>query len=270
MEDAEMKAKFLDAIKDPETAAVLEAVLAPIVAAAVKAAMESKEEEIAVLREELKETKAKLDDLEQYSRKNCVNISGVPETAGESTSQLVRDLSKIINVDISPTDIDACHRIGRLTAGKPRTIIVKFARFDQRQELYAARRQLREVAAPAGGRFTAQQLEKIFISDNLTQHRQSVLYAARQLRRKGKLFAAWSDVGRLKVRVTKGGDTKHITSFDDLRGLVGSDPDLPRAEPVARPAAAAADAVAERVASVQAAPNERPPVAKGKGKRGAR
>ncbi|KAF0310062.1 hypothetical protein FJT64_018882 [Amphibalanus amphitrite] len=162
--------------------------------------------------------------------------------------------------------MDACHRIGRQTAGKPRTIIVKFARFDQRQELFAARRQLREVAAPAGGRFTAKQLEKIFVSDNLTQHRQSILYAARQLRRKGKLFVEWSDVGQLKVRVTRGGDTKHITSFDDLRNLAGSDPDLPCAESVARPAAAAADAVA----SVPAAPTERPPVTRGKGKRGAR
>ena len=50
-----MKAKFLDALKDPETAAVLEAVLAPIVGAAVRVAMESKEEEIAKLKEELKE-----------------------------------------------------------------------------------------------------------------------------------------------------------------------------------------------------------------------
>ena len=235
MGDAEMKAKFLDAIKDPETAEVLQAILAPIVGAAVKEAMDRKDEEIAVLREELRETRARLDDLEQYSRKNCVNISGVPETAGESASQLVRDLGQVLSVDIGPTDIDACHRIGRQTAGKPRTIVVKFSRFDQRQELYAARRQLREAPAPApGGRFTAQQLEQVYISDNLTPHRQSVLYAARQLRRKGKLFAAWSDVGRLKVRVTRGGDTKIIASTDDLRDLVGDDPDLPTEESCAR------------------------------------
>ncbi|KAF0302267.1 hypothetical protein FJT64_025619 [Amphibalanus amphitrite] len=267
MGDAEMKAKFLDAIKDPETAAALEAVLAPMVAAAVKAAMESKEEEIAVLREELKETRAKLDDLEQYSRKNCLNISGIPETVGESTAQLV---PCTVGVTINQTDIDTCHRVVRQAAGKPPTIIVKFARFDQRQELHAARRQLREVAAPAGGRFTTQQLEKVFVSDNLTQHRQSVLYAARQLRRKGKLFAAWSDVGRLKLRVTRGGDTKLITSFDDLRDIVGGDPDLPCADSVAHPAAAAADSVAARVAPVPNVPIERPAVSKGKGKRGAR
>ena len=243
MGDAEIKEKILDAIKDPETAAVLEAILAPIVGAAVKAAMDAKEEEISKLKEELKEVKTKLDDLEQYSRKNCVNISGIPESAGESTSKLVCDLGKAMRVDISPTDIDACHRIGRQSAGKTRSIIVKFCRFDQRQEFYAARRQLRGEAASAGGQFTAQQLEKIFVSDNLTQHRQSVLYAARQLRRKGKLFAAWSDVGRLKVRITKNGDTKLISTTADLRDLVGDDPDLPAdADFVAAPAAAAAAA----------------------------
>ena len=257
MGDEELKDKILDAIKDPETAAVLEAILAPIVGAAVTAAMKTKEEEISKLKQELRDVKAKFDDLEQYSRENCVNISGVPKTAGESTSRLVCDLGKVVNVDISQTDIDACHRIGRQTTGKPRTIIIKFCRFDQRQQFYAARRQLHEVAAPAGGAFTAEQLKNIFVSDNLTQYRQSVLYAARQLRRKGKLSAAWSDVGRLKVRVTKGGDTKPISTIDDLRALVGDDPDLP-ADSVATPAAAAAATSSARTTATGAAGRGRP------------
>ena len=180
----------------------------------------------------------------------------------------MRELGKIIGVDINQNDIDACHRIGRQKPGKARTIIVKFTRFDHRQELYAARRKLREVAAPAGGQFTRRQLESIYISDNLTQYRQSVLYVARQLKRKGKLFAAWSDVGRLKVRVTRGGDTRLIRNTDDLRDLVGDDPELTAAAEATTPPAAAADpdASAGRAAGGATAPADFQPVGRGKGK----
>ena len=265
MMDEETKAKFLDAMKDPEMSAALEAILVPIVGAAVKAAMETREEEISKLKRELTDTKAKLDELEQYSRKNCLNIAGVPETAGESTSQLVRDLAKSIDVNVQLDDIDACHRIGQKTPGKHRSIIVKFTRFDQRQDVYAARRKLREVAAPAGGPFTTDQLKGIYISDNLTKHRHSILYAARQLKRKGKLYAAWSDVGRMKVRITRGGDTKLINSTDDLRDLIGDDPELSAADNLT----AAPEAVADRASSSgrgTTAPAEFQVVSRGKGK----
>ena len=224
--ETETKNKILEALKDPDMIAALQAILTPIVNQAVTEAVKAKDEEIERLKRELADSKLKIDELEQYSRKNSLNITGLPETSGESTSQLVRDLGAMIGVNIGPADIDTCHRIGRQTTTRHRVIIVKFVRFDQRQELYAARRKLREVAAPAGAAFTRQQLASVFISDNLTPHRQSVLYVARQLKRKGKLFAAWSDVGRLKVRVHQGGNTRFITTIDDLRELVGDDPEL--------------------------------------------
>ena len=265
--DSETKAKLFEALKDPEMALTLQAVLTPIVDKAVaqsvgeavsravqtameamEARMEAKDQEILRLKRDLTDSETKLDELEQYSRKNSLNITGIPESQGESTSQLIRDLGKMIGVDINRTDIDACHRIGRQTASKPRTIIVKFTRYDQRQDVYAARKKLREVSAPVGAPFTRQQLENIYISDNLTSRRQAVLYVARQLKRKGKLFAAWSDAGRLKVRISRGGNTKVISTNNDLRELVGDDPELiavtHSADPGAAPGRAPGGAVA--------------------------
>ena len=52
------------------------------------------------------------------------------------------------------------------------------------------------------------------------------MFAARQLKRKGKIFATWSDAGKLKVRVTAEASTVVIKSLEDLRKLVGDDPAL--------------------------------------------
>jgi hypothetical protein len=38
---------------------------------------------------EIPKINSKLDDLEQHSRKSCVRISGVPESVGENTADIV-------------------------------------------------------------------------------------------------------------------------------------------------------------------------------------
>jgi hypothetical protein len=37
---------------------------------------------------------SKLDDREQHSRKSCVRISGVPESVGENTADIVCEIAK--------------------------------------------------------------------------------------------------------------------------------------------------------------------------------
>ena len=91
---------------------------------------------------------------------------------------------------------------------------------------------------------------------------QERLYAARQLKRKGKLFATWSDAGKLKVRVTAESGTVVVKTLDDLRKLVGDDPalELPaagaesRLGPAARPESTAADATPGPAPATQGTP----------------
>ena len=53
---------------------------------AVREAMAEKDALIEALRNELKETKEQMNDLEQYSRRLCLNVSGIPEGGpGEET-----------------------------------------------------------------------------------------------------------------------------------------------------------------------------------------
>ncbi|KAF0312610.1 hypothetical protein FJT64_016650 [Amphibalanus amphitrite] len=74
--------------------------------------IQAKEEEMRELREELDDTKTRLNELEQYSRRLCLNVSGVPEAPGEDTNQIVTDLAKMAGVNVAPRDLDVSHRVG--------------------------------------------------------------------------------------------------------------------------------------------------------------
>ena len=48
---------------------------------------------------------AELDDLEQYTRKNCLKIQGIPENAYSSTEEAVLKVAQALNVAINPDEI---------------------------------------------------------------------------------------------------------------------------------------------------------------------
>ena len=63
------------------------------------------------------------DKLEQYTRKNSIEIHGVPECAYTETEDVVLKLAEALDVSVEPKDIEICHKLNR-KGNKP--IIVKF------------------------------------------------------------------------------------------------------------------------------------------------
>jgi len=87
---------------------------------------ESLKNELIPAKEKLKEQKEEtqsLDDLEQYTRKNSLEISGVPESCYMSTEEVVLNVAKALNVNITPNDIEISHKLRR--QGATDTIITE-------------------------------------------------------------------------------------------------------------------------------------------------
>ena len=63
-------------------------------------------------------SEAKMNDLEQYTRKNSVRISGISETGNETAEQSIEIVvdklnSKIEDLNLQKDDIDIAHRVGK-------------------------------------------------------------------------------------------------------------------------------------------------------------
>ena len=69
----------------------------------------SLEAENAKLVSKLQFCEASLNNLEQYSRRECVEISGIPETEDENTKEIAIKVGSLIGVHITESDLSVSH-----------------------------------------------------------------------------------------------------------------------------------------------------------------
>ena len=109
--------------------------------------MQSMEKEVKSLKKENASLKFRVQKLEsaaevaeQYSRRNCLRVSGIGETVTENTDGIILKMAEAIDAGITLNEVDRSHRVGKPKAGKSRDIIVKLSTFRVRQRLYTARK----------------------------------------------------------------------------------------------------------------------------------
>ena len=109
-----------------------------------------KEKKINGLEQKTKKKDNKIDDLnrvidrqEQYLCRNCILLLGVEESENEDTNTVVTEtLNEFLQEKLTDIDID---RIGRLKKGKqPRPIIIKFARYNNRNRVFKNKKKLKD------------------------------------------------------------------------------------------------------------------------------
>jgi len=136
------------------------------------------------------------DDLEQYSRRNCLVLHGIPEDKRENTDKIVLEtINSKLNVKLEATDLDRTHRIGKHspTSNRPRAIIIKFARYNVRASVFRGKKQLKNT--------------QLMLTESLTSKRMRVLQLAKA---KFGVRNVWTSDGEV-LRKTQEGKIINIT-----------------------------------------------------------
>ncbi len=162
-----------------------------------------------LLLERVQKLETSADVAEQYSRRNCLRINGIPESIDGVAVDLdtyVTNLCDKAGTDVSISDIDRVHRIGRppTASSRPRPVIVKFATYRARRKFHRLPRHILRQ-------------EGIFVNEDLTKVRSQLFYQARQLcnGKFAKLRGAWTSDGVILVKDNH--ETIHrIVSQSDL------------------------------------------------------
>ncbi|KAL9960636.1 hypothetical protein ACROYT_G034120, partial [Oculina patagonica] len=133
-----------------------------------------------------------LDDLEQYTRKNSLEISGVPETCYTSTEEVVLKVANVLEVDLTPNDIEISHKLKR--RGARNTIIAKFVSHKAKSKLYKQRTKLKDIKlADLYPSFaSAINTDRIFINENLTNFRRYLFGKANGMKKDDLVSSVWS------------------------------------------------------------------------------
>ena len=226
LEESSMSIKdsLKDALKDP----VIISLLSDVFTRSLKAEISKLEKIIEDKDEAIKSLEERVDTLEQYTRRNSMRITGIPEPAtgdSEDTDVIVQKVGEAEGVDIAPDMIDRSHRVGRRAVGDPaRPIIVKFVSYKHKTLLMKARKGLKNRSAASLGFTTAgyarpstpsapvsaaaavavpvpPPAERIFINDDLTRARAKLAAQARQMKRDKKLQDTWVFDGEVFVKV---------------------------------------------------------------------
>jgi hypothetical protein len=172
----------------------------------------------------IEELNSRMNDLEQYSRRDCVEILGIDENPGENCENLVLGLARASGIEIDQTDISIAHRVPNIGGGK-RKIMAKFVSTGIRNRLFGAGRVSRSTVSKLNGELRNMDIpqlvvnegrQKIFINECLTRANRGVFVRALTLKKELNLWHAWTVDGVTRIRVVKDGPVMKFRSVCEL------------------------------------------------------
>lgn len=137
---------FIIALKDKRVIETLESSISGQLTKEVgelRKLLQERDHKITALEDEVDQLKEKVDFQEQYTRRNNLRITGVPERENEDILKTTLDLinNKVcVSSPICEADIDRVHRLGKPRIdGTYRPVMVRFATYRTRQHVYRHR-----------------------------------------------------------------------------------------------------------------------------------
>lgn len=178
---------------------------------------------IQLMDQQIKQLQKESNDVRQYTRRDCLEIQGIPYTRNEDTNQIAKEVGDLMDIYIDDKDISISHRLApsHNYKGKSSTpaIIVKFVRRDVKEKYYKARKKLKE--------FTVQDLTMhdfasssgIYINESLTDHNKEIFKESLRFKKINKFDFIWTSNGRTYLRKDPDSRAVPIINKEDLKKL---------------------------------------------------
>ncbi|XP_044166316.1 uncharacterized protein LOC122950324 [Acropora millepora] len=168
---------------------------------------------------ELNHLKEEFNNLEQYSRRDCLEIRGVPVQRDEDTNALVVDIGRRMGVEVKEDDISTSHRLPIMNRGRETSsrtpIIVKFVCRDVRDKFFKAKKQLFGVSSRDLG-FSRVAEQKIFIAESLTQRNKKLFADCLKAKYDLNFKYIWTSSGKILLRKNDNSPARLISCDRDL------------------------------------------------------
>ena len=175
-------------------------------------------------------------NLAQYGRRNMVEISGIPRTEDENTTELITKMAKLADiVDFDPLQIDVAHRVS-IRENAP--IIALFHCRNERESFYAQRSKLQylhvrqfdekdeqQKYATKKEQTTRSPATKIYLNESLTPERSKLLADVRDKIKKLKIDKSiqykyvWTHHREIRVRKDDADKMMKINNASDINKI---------------------------------------------------
>ena len=150
---------------------------------------------------------------EQYSRRECLEISGVPESVAVNDLEgKVLKLLEKIDVEVHPDHIEACHWI-KSNAG-PKKVIIKMSRRKDADKIRKAKKKLKDLNLSLIGINSA-----VHINDSLCRYYKNLWAKWKKLWLNKFIHGFWTSNGSIRLKLTETDLVRVITHDADLEEL---------------------------------------------------
>ena len=160
---------------------------------------------------------------EQYSRRECLEISGIPESIQDD--DLEDCVTKIFNecdTPVDPANIEACHRLK--SKARPKKVIIKLSKRKDVFNILQRKKKLKSVDITKVG---LPQGSLVFINQSLCSYYKYLWSLCKRLHSKKLIHSFWVSNGNVNLKVRENTPVllvSHVSDLEkhfDIKGLVG-------------------------------------------------
>ena len=155
------------------------------------------------------------DKLNQYTRRNNVEISGIPPLFDHRLEEKVIEVCESFGVTVKSSDVEACHRLpDNNNRNNPKRVIVHFTNRKFVEKLLLSRKNeidFSSLGFPEGA--------TIFINENLCPKYRSLWGKCRKLKASREIKYVWTKNGTVKIRKDDSSSVHKIEHEKDLYEL---------------------------------------------------
>ena len=179
-----------------------------------------------------KQLEAQLDEQEQYSRRECLEIKGIPVDRNEDTNEIVRQVADVMDISIQEEDISISHRLppgkqwkdkdGFVHQPDPPAIIAKFVRRDDAIAIYRSRYKLKGKTTGDIVGLSQTQMRagnNIYIQESLTVAKRKLFKSCLKVKKELNFKFISTSSGRIFLKKDRSSQSICISSTSDLAKL---------------------------------------------------
>ena len=140
---------------------------------------------VELLEKKLTEVEISRNKLEQYKRRNNIDIQGIPpQIPNEQLEEKVIEVSSAMNIAITKNDPEDCHRLRKSSKST--------VRFANRKHCNAILRKKFETSKIDKSKPGFESNVKLHVSENLTPYNQTLAWKCRELKKAGVIHSSYS------------------------------------------------------------------------------
>lgn len=174
--------------------------------------------ENADLRSNMTSMEIRVRNLEQYSRKQNLEIDGVPESQGEDVCAILADVGRAIGVELKKEKVVAVHRVPTYNKKKSSPIVVKFSTYEERDVWITGYKSVRPLTAnKINPSFNGS--ARVYVNEHLSPENKLLLSKTKEAAKQKGYKYVWSRDGKIFVRRDEGERCKKIDTLLDLDKL---------------------------------------------------